>query len=253
MSALGHYRNVDDSDLTNFVIARLRDTGRFGFIDADLDDPIFRGSFPYTFRSAVIQASIEDRLISLVRSAEPSNADRLWAYSFVEDVPDAVSLLKRSDQAYRSFLAQCIKTDLPFFLQKMARFQLVLVANDGFDAGVRYVEWVRRLERDAVADMQAHLTSPAESPVDFLMRRLHSARLSNALPITVYRLGIFGDSTTIAELYALREQHHHVDLDHLVDEAIQRISLRMAPVPDDGSSPDPDKRSSQATSSWNPS
>jgi hypothetical protein len=174
-----------------------------------------------------MRAGLDDLFLALVNNLDASDADHLWAFSFLEDLPAAILALKTTSPSYQSFLERCSGTPFPFFLQKMARFQLVIRAAHGFRSGVAYVTWVRSREEDTDADMDAHLADSGESPTTFLLRRLRTRYLDNALPITVYRLGIFGSVEAIPALETVWTQYDDSDLRALTDEAIGRIRRRI--------------------------
>lgn len=217
------------ADLVDRLLKQLTHTARFGFEGGDLDDPILLTSFPYYFRSRALAANLEPSLRELVASTDASNVDRLWAFSFLEDDDLGLSALATTPPAYSAFLHECGRRP-PLFIQKMARFQLVVISNDAA-VGMRYVNWVRHLEADAEEDIAAHLRQDDESASSFLLRRLHDDRLAAALPITIYRLGLFGDAVALAELRDIHQNLGHEDVIALVNESIHRIGERLAATP----------------------
>src|ERR1700684_4255764 len=130
------------------LLERLRETRAFGINDHHLGDGAFSGSFPYEFRAAVLNANVRGPLLDLLAKRTVSNADRLWAISFLEDDDVGLQRLQDAPDSYIVFLRRCLRADNPLFIMKMARFQLILKTATDFDPGVEYVEWVRSTEVD---------------------------------------------------------------------------------------------------------
>jgi hypothetical protein len=112
-------------------------------------------------------------------------------------------------------------------MQKVVRYQLVLMS-DGIGKALLHVSEARVKERDSDQDIEIHTFAARRGPTDFLLARLSNDQLANAIPITVYRLGMFGGSRAVEPLRERLAEWKTRDpaVAALVERAIERIVIR---------------------------
>ncbi len=218
--------------LACYLTSRFHETGRFGLEDDTHSVRAFDSLLPYFLRAQFRAGQFggeepadESDLIALVSDPSSSNMDRLLAFFFLEDDPAIQDLLRATSNSYRDFLLTSEWNFESFFMQKLVRFQLVLL-DYGIGRALQHVSEARKKEADSDQDIEVHTFAARKGPTDFLLARLRNPHLVNALPITVYRLGMFADARALGPL---REQLAKSDdplFTALVNEAIERITAR---------------------------
>lgn len=217
--------------LTQHLAARFHDDGKFGLEDDTHSVRAFDSLLPYFFRSQLrirSDSSLENDLVRLVQNTTTSNIDRLLGLFLLEDSPRILEVLKAISRSYAGFLHEAASQFDSFFMQKVVRYQLTLLDSD-IGQALAYVSDVRRREKDKDQDIEVHTFAAGQGPTEFLMARLDNPRLRNARPITVYRLGQFGDERAVMPLKELKASlNGELDpcLGTLIDEAITRITTR---------------------------
>ena len=198
------------------------ETGRFGLEDDRHTVRAFDSLLPYFLRSQ-FNSYEGDGLIQLVRRDATSDLDRLVAFFFLEDSPDILKLLGAIDTEYRPFLLKAETSVDSFFMQKIVRYQLILTEQSQARA-IAYVCDAREKETDQAQDIEVHTFATGRGPTDFLLRRLENPSLRSTRPITVYRLGQFGDTSALTALDGLETKDPCFAA--LIQEAHTRIAER---------------------------
>jgi nucleoside phosphorylase len=146
------------------------------------------------------------RLASLVRRENLSNPDRLLLNFLLEDEPGLMNLAE-SSSGYMDFLLRYENSTPSLFLRKVIKYQLILAASD-VSRAFEYVDMIKGSEGQADTLLEQHTFMATSSPSEFLLARFRNPKLISAKPISIYRLGQFGDSRAVAalkeELEALR-------------------------------------------------
>jgi hypothetical protein len=208
--------------LSEYLASRLHREGRLGLDDSG-SSWVLNSLVPNFLRSRFGLAQA-DSVLTMLRNA-PSLIDRFLGLFFIEDHPEALEMLRSSDVRYRRFLHRIVNNAESELIWKAARFQLVLLGR-GVAKGLSYVSDVRILEDSPEDDMEVHTVADEVSPTNLLLARLSNPRLHQALPITVYRLGLFGDSRALSPLVDLLGRTRSPGLKEYISEAIARIDSR---------------------------
>lgn len=200
--------------------------GRFGLRDTEHSVRAFDSLLPHFMRASVTPAQ-QETLEQVVASGRLSFLDRLLALFLLEDSSRFRSLLLGAGDEYETFLHRAEAALDSFFMRKVVKYQLI-----GLDGGIgralAYVSDLRSHEMAEDQSVEVHTFGAGVSPTAFLLGRLSNPDLANAMPITVYRLGQFGDETALQALLELREQARDPSFVALIDEATVRVLARKA-------------------------
>jgi hypothetical protein len=219
--------------LTQHFATLFQTTGRFGLEDGAHSVRAFDSLLPYFLRSQFglgKDPNLEAELVRMVTHPDTSNIDRLLGFFFLEDSPQIRKLLRSAEGTYRLFLHDAASKFDSFFMEKVVRYQLTLL-DVGIGRALAYVTDARVREIDTDQDIEVHTFAAGQDPTEFLLARLANPHLWTARPITVYRLGLFGDERAVAPLEGLAAElgpGSDPCLRALVDEAIAEILGRTA-------------------------
>jgi hypothetical protein len=221
------HQSIFEFCLTQHFATRFDETGAFGLEDDAHSVRAFDSLLPYFLRST-FGAGHEHDLRQLVADSTTSNLDRLLGFFFLEDDPQVLELLNSVRIGYEPFLRRAEATFDSYFMSKIVRYQLVLLGR-GIGQALAYVSDARVREVDEDQDIEVHTFAAGQGPTEFLQARLFNTNLANALPITVYRLGQFGDMRAVEALEIRAAQNPPPPdpcFSALVEEAIERIRER---------------------------
>ena len=219
--------------LTQHFATSFQTTGRFGLEDGAHSVRAFDSLLPYFLRSQFglgKDPNLEAELVRMVTHPNTSNIDRLLGFFFLEDSPQIRKLLRSAEDTYRLFLHDAASKFDSFFMEKVVRYQLTLL-DVGIGRALAYVTDARVREIDTDQDIEVHTFAAGQDPTEFLLARLGNPHLWTARPITVYRLGLFGDERAVAPLERLATElgpGSDPCLQALVNEAIEEIVGRTA-------------------------
>lgn len=228
------HHSIFEFFLTQHLVAQYHETGQFGLRDDDTSLAAFDSLLPYFLRSKF--SGDDQNLVRLAMNEDTSNLDRMLAFFFLEDHPEIEEMMDRAarDFGYESFLHRAERDVDSYFMTKLVRFQLVL-RDSGLGRALAYVYDARLKEKDQELDIEVHTFAAGQRPSEFLVARTHNPCLWTAMPILVYRLGLFGEMSAIPRLEELaaarggplRDPMFQV----LVAEAMTRIRERSEGTP----------------------
>ena len=225
------HQSIFEFFLTRHFAVHFEEFGRFGLLDNHHSIRAFDSLLPYFLRSQFgisTHPGLEERLVQLVKDAATSNRDRLLGLFFLEDSQQILELLRYVGPNYTRFLQDAAQEFDSFFMAKVVRYQLALL-DSGIGQSLAYVCDLRLTETEENHDMEVHAVAADERPTDFLLMRLTNVHLTNALPITIYRLGQFGTAEAIDPIHKrIAQLKEPVDpcLLALVEEAVNSIEHR---------------------------
>ena len=213
--------------LSRHLISRVLSGRSFGIAEhvSLANEALFDSLVPY-FLTEARNEVVDQHLVSSLRG-DIDNADRMVAIYLLEERPDILDLLKASPPQYATYLESKERHASSHFLKKLVRYQLLLMTGDP-NRALEYVRYLQEHEREGDADLELSIFSVGEDPTDSLLRRLDSPHLRAAAPITIFRLGQFGNETAVPHLERVRSNLKERAVQGLIDHAIRSIQSRSA-------------------------
>ncbi len=214
--------------LAKYFLSKINNTEAFGIQEehAHANEAIFDSLVIYFIKNGLDSLSY-DRLYTLANRETLGHLDRMLAIYLLEDYPKILELLQNAGNGYRNYLLSKEKTISSHFLKKIIKYQLLLMYND-MNRAFEYVKFLREMEREEDAELEWRIFSAPLSSSEFLVKRLHNPQLAAAKPITIYRLGQFGNKMALDDLVRERsELPRGSPFQSLIEEAVGKIKSRL--------------------------
>ncbi len=193
----------------------------------ELDDESFlpesAQSLAFSIVKEMAAENLADRLVEIASRPSLSTLDRMIILYFLEDDQRFGETLAQAPQEFAEELEKFEAETMPLLIRKIAMYQRVILGKTSpFD----YIHQLLADEDAEHRNAEARLHEATDSVAQQLLARLKNQSLKAALPITIYRLGQFGDGSALESLEVAENTAADKRLVDQIQSAIRAIKER---------------------------